>query len=99
MEPGAWRGERPPLSISEWAFAAWTAGIFAALIVVEAATALWWESTGLRPSDVTLEVLALLLSLGLWFAGLFVFWTLGVLGDWLFETARGLANSMRSPRA
>lgn len=98
VEPGALHGELPRLSIADWVFAAWTAGIAAAVILVEAAIALWWERAGFGPGEFGAGVFVLMFGVGLYLAGLVVFWILGVLGTWLFGTAQGLAHWVRSSR-
>jgi hypothetical protein len=86
------------LSIADWVFAAWTAGIAAAVILVEATIVLWWERAGFGAGEFGAGVFVVLFGLGLYFAGLVVFWILGVLATWLFGTAQGLAASVRSCR-
>ena len=89
------RGRLPRWSFADWGLAAWTAAIVVAVISIEVVNGLSWTSDGY---PLVVAVLAPLMGLGVWFAGLVLFWTLCMIGIWLFESAQGLAHSMRSPR-
>jgi hypothetical protein len=78
---------------------AWIVGLVAAVIVAEVAIALRYSGSGFGvPSKVTLLVVVPFLGVLLLYGGFLIGSVLAVIGIWLFESAHGLARSMRSPR-